>query len=343
MSIVITGATGRIGQETMALLRATGAPVHVLTRNLALATDLFGDFAEVHEWHPLTSPPPATAFRGVEVVLNLMGEPVSGRWSAVKMQRVIQSRLVSTERLVHALRDHRVRLVSASSFAIYPGRAEDNYVEGTPLEAPDNPMQKMVQDWERAALVAKRTGSSVAVLRYGMVSGGDARATDAGSDAEDTHTLRPLFPHALAATCERGFGVLMGDGSQRVPVIDVHDAARMTVWAATEPDIEGPINAVAPGSVSLGEVAGQIGTTLGRGPRVKVPSWAARPLLGPSACTTLGSFAIQPAVAMAGGFRFAHPDGTEIIARALAARAKAIPAARQDAISAEPRPEPGEG
>ncbi len=323
MSIVITGATGRIGSATMNLLRQTGAQIHVLTRHLAHATDRFGDFATIHEWHPLSSPPPATVFRDAEVVINLMGEPVSGRWSKAKMASVVRSRIVSTERLVYALRDYRVRFVSASSYAIYPGRSGEKYIEGMPLEAPENPVQKMIQDWERAALMAKRTGSSVAVLRYGMVSGGD------GSKA------RPLFPHGLAEKCRRGIGVMMGDGLQTVPVIDVDDAARLTVWAATEPDIEGPINAVAPRPVTMDFVGDKITEISGRGPRLNVPAWLARHWLGPSACYALGSYEIQPVVAMAGGFQFGQPDGEVIITRTLrkAARLADVSSATETAAS----------
>jgi len=305
MSIVITGASGRIGRATMALLRETGAPVHVLSRNLVRATELFGDWADVHEWHPLSSPPPAAAFRGVEVVINLMGEPVGGRWTKARAERIAQSRVVGTEKIVQALREHRCRLVSASSFGIYPGNAEEKYTEGTRLEAPENCVQKMIQDWEQAALRAKRTGTSVAMIRYGMVSGGDGSAK------------RPLFPHGLARQCANGLGVIMGGGRQIVPVIDIEDAARLTVWAATEPDIEGPINAVAPVPLSLGEVGETIGAQLGRGPRIYIPRWVATRWLGRSASYTLGSFHVQPMIAMAGGFQFAVPDGKDVIARAL--------------------------
>lgn len=320
MSIVITGATGRIGRATMALLRQTGAPIHVLTRQLAHATDLFGDQAEIHEWHPLSSPPPAVAFRDAEVVINLMGEPVGGRWSRTKLERVARSRIVSTEKLVQAMRERRVRFVSASSFAIYPGRAGEKYIEGMPLEAPENSVQTMIQDWERAALSAKRTGTSVAVLRYGMVSGGRADAA------------RPLFPLGWARQCQRGFGVMMGDGNQVVPLIDVEDAARLTVWAATEPDIEGPINVVAPRAVTLSEVGEAIKTAVGNGPRLAIPHWMARPWLGRSACYTLGSYEIQPAVAMAGGFQFGQLQGDEIVVRTLR-KSGLIDTSREEATS----------
>ena len=323
MSIVITGATGRIGRATMALLRQTGAPIHVLTRNLARASELYENCAEIHEWHPLSSPAPAAAFRDAEVVINLMGEPVGGRWSKAKLDRVVHSRIVGTDRLAQAMRDHRLRFVSASSYAIYPGHAGEIYTEGTALEAPANSVQKMIQDWEQAALRAKRTGASVAVLRFGMVSGGDPAAA------------HPLFPHVLARQCQRGYGALMGDGTQVVPLIDVGDAARLTVWAATEPDIQGPINAVAPVPLTLGQIGEKINEVTGQGARFSVPPWAAKIWLGRSASYTLGSYAIQPVVANAGGFQFATPDGEVIVERALRATDFTAVAGRESARHSE--------
>lgn len=299
MSIVITGATGRIGQATMALLRQTGAPIHVLSRHLARATDMFGEYATVHEWHPLSSPPPATAFKGAEVVINLMGEPVAGRWSKIKQQRVVASRVGGTEKIVHAIRDHRVRLVNASSFGIYPGLQGENYDETTPLQAPANVVQTMIQDWERAALKARRSGHSVAVMRYGMISGETA------------------YPQALAKSCSKGLGMRMGDGTQTVPLVDINDAARMTVWAATVPEVEGPINAVAPTSISLEKILERIEAATGRPARIKLPEWAARTWLGPSAPYQLGSYDIAPNVAQRGGFQFAHPEASDILGDAL--------------------------
>ncbi|MGI9407601.1 MAG: NAD-dependent epimerase/dehydratase family protein [Hyphomicrobiaceae bacterium] len=313
MSIVITGATGRLGHATMTLLAQTGAPVHVLTRHLAKATTMFGDVAEIHEWHPQSSPPPAAAFRGAEVVINLMGEPVTGRWSKTKRQRVIDSRVGCTEKLVHALRDHRVRLVNASSFGFYPGERGENYDESSALQAPDTIVQKIIQDWERAALNARRTGNSVAVMRYGMIAGPNA------------------YPQALVTACSRGRGVVMGDGKQTVPLVDIEDAARLPAWAATVPQVEGPVNAVAPTHVSLDDVVETIRQATGNGPRISLPGWAARYWLGPSANYTLGSYNIQPAVALRNGFEFAVPNAADIVMRALRHHGDAEPARYQAA------------
>ncbi|MEL7544320.1 MAG: NAD-dependent epimerase/dehydratase family protein [Pseudomonadota bacterium] len=309
MSIAITGATGRLGRAVMALLVQTGAPVHVLSRNLNAATDLFGDVATIHEWHPLSSAPPASALRDAEVVIHLAGGPVAGRWTASRLDRIRRSRLISSERLVSALKERPVRLIGASSYGVYRGRSGETYSEETPLEAPETPVQTLVQDWERMVLSARRNRSSVAVIRYGMICG--AAASD----------QRPLFPHGFAAQCERGLGLMMGEGQQIVPVVDIEDAARLTVWLASAPELEGAVNAVAPTLLTLGDIGEAIATSCGRGPRLAIPNWMAQPWLGPSAAFSLGSFDIQPQRALAGGFQFLRPDGRDVIARALASRA----------------------
>ncbi|MEO0619874.1 MAG: NAD-dependent epimerase/dehydratase family protein [Pseudomonadota bacterium] len=330
MSIAITGATGRLGRAVMALLVKTGAPVHVLTRHLARATELFGDVAQIHEWHPLSSAPPASALRDADVVIHLAGEPVAGRWTVSRLDRIRRSRIVSSERLVSALKERPVRLIGASSYGIYGGRAGVTYSEETPLEAPETPVQTLVQDWERAVLSARRNRSSVAVVRYGMLCGTAAR------------DQRALFPHGLAAQCVRGFGLQMGEGQQVVPVVDIEDAARLTVWLASAPEIEGAVNAVAPTLLTLGDVGEAIATRCGRGPRLAIPNWIARPWLGPSAPFTLGSFDIQPKRALNCGFQFLRPDGRDVIACALASHA-GVANARTDEPALGERTTSGDG
>ncbi|MEL6288107.1 MAG: DUF1731 domain-containing protein [Pseudomonadota bacterium] len=305
MSIVVTGATGRIGRVVMRLLAQTGVPVHVLTRRFAEAEDLFAETATIHEWHPLTAPPPGAALKDAEVVLHLAGMPVTGRWSGARAAQIARSRIVSTGRLVSALKERRIRFVSASSFGIYPGVHGEEYPDDAELAAPVNAVQKMMQDWERTALDARRGGASVAIARFGMVCGPADRSQ------------RPLFPHAIAAACARGRGLAFGDASARVPVIDVDDAARLAIFLASAPDIEGPVNVVAPTPITRGEINEAIKTACGRGPRVAVPNWMARAMLGPSASLTLGSYDVRAHRAMAAGFKFAMPDGRQVVAEAL--------------------------
>lgn len=56
MIVLITGATGRIGQDVTRHLLAAGARVRVLTRRPHRARELFADRTEIFEWHSKSEP-----------------------------------------------------------------------------------------------------------------------------------------------------------------------------------------------------------------------------------------------------------------------------------------------
>ena len=62
--------------------------------------------AKLHAWDATRGSPPAAAFDGVDVVVNLMGESVADkRWSDARKKQLRDSRVVGTRALVDALRD----------------------------------------------------------------------------------------------------------------------------------------------------------------------------------------------------------------------------------------------
>ena len=115
MRTLVTGATGLIGRY---LLRSLENAV-VLSRRPSEAR-LSLDPVEAYLWEPEAGPAPSEALRGVEVVFNLAGEPVSeGRWTVEKKRRIRDSRVGGTRNLVAGLAAVKSRprvLVSASAW-----------------------------------------------------------------------------------------------------------------------------------------------------------------------------------------------------------------------------------
>jgi uncharacterized protein YbjT (DUF2867 family) len=69
LKVVVTGATGTIGQAIVSALRARGDEVAILSRN--------PDTPGAHTWSdPENEPAPAAAFDGADAVVHLAGEPV---------------------------------------------------------------------------------------------------------------------------------------------------------------------------------------------------------------------------------------------------------------------------
>ena len=79
MKVIITGATGLIGQHVVAALRLRGDEVVVLTRSATHGRAALPDGVEVREWSPPDLGGWADAFNGAEAVVNLAGAPVADK------------------------------------------------------------------------------------------------------------------------------------------------------------------------------------------------------------------------------------------------------------------------
>lgn len=90
---------------------------------------------EAHAWAPEVGPPPASAFRGVEVVFNLAGEPVAdGRWTDERKRRIRHSRVLGTRNVVAGLAGLESRprvLVSACAVSYYGDHGDEALDETT--------------------------------------------------------------------------------------------------------------------------------------------------------------------------------------------------------------------
>src|SRR3954447_23570932 len=101
MKVVVTGATGMIGEALVHALRERGDEVAVLSRNPAATTQLLGGGVEPYTWaDPAHEPAPAPAFAGADAVVHLAGEPVDQRWSNGAKRRIRNSRQMGTRNLV---------------------------------------------------------------------------------------------------------------------------------------------------------------------------------------------------------------------------------------------------
>src|SRR5579884_1744183 len=111
MKIVIAGGTGFLGRPLAAALAADGHGVAILPRDSTAGVD------------------------GADAVVNLAGEPIAGRrWTTAQKQRILDSRVATTRRLVDAIRGAarppRVFL-SGSAVGYYGPRRDEVVTEAT--------------------------------------------------------------------------------------------------------------------------------------------------------------------------------------------------------------------
>src|SRR5271166_4784128 len=115
MRIVITGATGFIGTHLASSLRQAGHEIVTLGRGHSPSDA-------------------AQAFEGAGAVVHLAGEPVAQRWSPEVKQRIRDSRVLGTERLVHGLSITRNRpqaLICGSAVGYYGDRGDETLLESS--------------------------------------------------------------------------------------------------------------------------------------------------------------------------------------------------------------------
>jgi uncharacterized protein (TIGR01777 family) len=244
---------------------------------------------EVIEWDPVASPLNLQQHQPIDAVINLMGEPIaSGRWTSDKKKRIVDSRVVGTERLVEAVSELEQKpgvVVSASAIGYYGDRGEQELTEIDPPGKGFLPETCLA--WERAAEGFASAGIRLVQLRIGIVM-----STQGGALAE----MLPVFRTGVAGR--------LGSGQQYVSWIHIQDLVSLILWALENESARGVYNAVAPGAVTNAELTRQLAAVLNRMAAIPVPRFALRLSLGEFADTLFESQRVIPQAALADGFQF---------------------------------------
>jgi uncharacterized protein (TIGR01777 family) len=290
MNALVTGATGFIGRHLLARLERPA----VLSRDAVRAEKELAAFsARTFAWDSLEGPPPAEAFEGIDTLFHLAGEPVADRrWNAAKKQAIRDSRVIGTRHLVDAIErlDARPRtLVACSAVGFYGDRGNEGLDESS--RPADDFLAQVCVDWEQEAARATTLGLRVVHVRVGVVMGKEGGALP-----------KMLTPFKL------GMGGKLGSGRQWMPWVHVDDVVGIMLHGATNDQVQGPINATAPGAATNAEFTKALGKALGRPTIFTVPATIFKLMVGEFAQIVLSSQRISPRVAQQTGYRFAYPE-----------------------------------
>jgi len=292
MDVVVTGGTGFIGRALCISLQQAGHRVTVLTRRPQEVTRLCGRAVTAVEWVEGGAGAWESILERADAVINLAGAPIAdARWTIARKRLLTDSRVSTTRLLVEALsrRSSKPRtLISASGIGYY-GASDDRVLdEGAPRGR--GFLADLCLEWETAALEAAAFGTRVVTLRTGMVLEQDGGALP-----------KMLLPFRLFAG-----GPIM-PGTQWVSWIHRRDHIGLIQWALTTEAVSGPVNAVAPGAVTMKTFCEELGQVLRRPSWLPVPGFALEAALGELGTLMTTGQRVSPVKALAGGYQFQYP------------------------------------
>lgn len=290
MRIVVTGGTGFIGHALVAELTRQGHDVVVFCRKPRRSAVSAVRYVE---WDAHSPGPWRDEVHAADAVVNLAGAPIAeGRWTPARKRLLVDSRTVTTKLLVDALAQRPSPLpvlISASGIGYY-GASDDRLLDER-SSLGEGFLADLSVAWEAEALRAGQFGTRVVVLRTGMVLEQDGGALP-----------KMVLPFRFFA----GGPVL--PGTQWVSWIHRADQIGLIQWAMATPSVSGPVNAVAPESVTMKTFCSTIGRVLHRPSWIPVPGFALQVALGELGTLMTTGQRVDPAMARAGGYVFRFPQ-----------------------------------
>jgi hypothetical protein len=257
MRVLVTGASGRIGDALCEELLKRGDEVVGLTRSPEKAGAAQPQVTW-HAWEPMLERPTEAAFEGVDGVVNLVGEKINQRWSDDAKRKIMDSRRVGTHNLVGTIEGLATKpkvMVSQSAVGYYGDRGDEVLDESSaPGEGFDS---SVCVEWEKAAREVEAAGVRLAIVRTGQVM-----ETGGGILGE------LLLPFKL------GLGGPLAGGRQWLPWIHLSDELGVLTWALDTESVNGVVNGTAPNPVTDKDWSKALGRALNRPAVLPIPGVA---------------------------------------------------------------------
>ncbi|MBU2510869.1 TIGR01777 family oxidoreductase [bacterium] len=294
--VLISGASGLLGQKLIPFLKTGGHSVLTLVRTPPKTED------EIF-WDPSRGILKAADLVGVNAVINLSGENVGeGRWSKAKKRRIVESRVSSTRLLsetVSALTPKPDVFISASATGYYGDCQAETVTEDS---GPGSGfLSSVCRQWENAAQPALDSGIRTVFMRIGVVITPEGGALG-----------KLLLPYRF------GLGGRVGSGKQYLSWIGIDDTLASFYWALMNGSISGPVNVVSPNPVSYLEFSGTLASVLSRPAFVPLPTSLVKLIFGEMGVEgLLFSTKAIPARLMDTGFYFRHSNLEEVLKHVL--------------------------
>jgi uncharacterized protein (TIGR01777 family) len=295
MKILITGASGLIGQALTKQLNASGHTTVAAVRREPRRND------EV-QWNPATGEISPSAFDGVDAVVHLAGAGIGDkRWTDSYKMEILQSRTLGTALLADTMVSLATKpsvFLSGSAIGIYGQRDDTELGEDATIGT--GFLADVCRDWEAASASASAAGIRTVLLRTGIVLSPKGGALK---------KQLPLF--------KLGLGGKFGNGKQWQSWISITDEVNAIIHLLTS-NLSGAVNLTAPNAVTNAEFTRVLAGVVSRPAILPIPSFGPKLLLGGELANALlfTGQRVVPNALVADGFKFAHPT-LDVALRAL--------------------------
>ena len=254
MKVLISGSTGLIGSALITLLTNAGHDVIRLVRSRSGGSAVY--------WDPESGRIDTDRLEGLDAVVHLAGENIgAGRWTRDRKARIFDSRVKGTRLLCESLANLArppKALICASAIGYYGNRGTETMNEES--TSGFGFLAEVCIEWEIATEPVAETEIRVVNLRTGVV------LSTAGGPLEK---MLPPF--------KMGVGGRLGSGRQYMSWIALDDAVGAIHHALVTDSLHGPVNNVAPHSVTNREFTKTLGRVLRRPTLFPLPSFGLRP------------------------------------------------------------------
>ena len=294
MKILIAGGTGFIGTRLSSRLVRERHEVTILTRSKGRSGEIPPGVSYL-EGDPTQKGPWQEAIGRQDVMINLAGASIFGRWTDERKRLMRESRLQTTRNIVEGIPPHpahpdrQATLISASAVGYYGFRGDEELTEDSPPGK--DFLARLCAEWEEEGLRAGEKGAAVVITRFGIALGDQG-----GALAQ----MIPLF--------KRYLGGPIGSGRQWFSWIHVKDLEEAFVFLMRHPEVSGPVNLTSPHPVRNKDLAEALGKALQRPSFLPAPGFAVRLLLGEFGSVLLEGQRVIPRRLVDQGFVFQYPE-----------------------------------
>lgn len=285
--ILITGATGMVGEKLIQILINKGHTVSILSRKMVSIEGV-----KVYLWDVYKSEIDPNCLIGIDTIIHLAGENIAAKkWTDARKKAVIDSRVLSAQLLYKTIKEQQAPVktfISASAVGYYGDAGDQVLTE----EHPNGMgfLAKCCQQWEAAADLGNRMGIRIVKWRIGFIL------------ARNEGALK-----AMDQPIRYFLGSGLGSGKQWVPWVHIDDVLEMFVQSVENQSYSGAYNACAPSPATNIALTKAIAKALHRPVwPINVPEFVLKMILGELSEVVLISNNASAQKLLDSGFKFKY-------------------------------------